>query len=253
MKSKRSLKHILNLSAKFLAISFAISQVAKANESYEIPKDELAQESVYPVFDKPYSVKSRNVVTEKKIDLGVFYGMALTEPIHNVSKLGLNVNYHMSEDYSLGLLYAKNSTGFTSYAKNLEDTYDLDFKRSPYPTDTLMLDWNIKAYYGKMSLTKETVMNTTLYGSLAGGIVKYIHKSYPAIAAGLGTRFYFTNQFSLKADLRLYAHSAPIPFYGQKPGSSKSLKIADQAPDYSDFRERLTYTTNLDIGLNWLF
>lgn len=235
-----------------LVLLFAIPSLFAA-ESYEIPQDELAQESVYPIFERPISVKSRNVVTEKRFDLGVFNGMALTEPIHNVSKLGLNVNYHFSEDYSLGVLYAKNSTGFTNYAKSLEETYNLDFDRSPYPTDTIMADWNIKAYYGKMSLTKNSVMNTTLYGSLAGGVVKYIHKTYPAVAVGLGTRFYFTNRLSLKADLRLYMHNAPIPFYGRKEGSTTSLKKEDQAPSYSDFKERVTYTTNLDLGLNWLF
>lgn len=253
MKSKVNIGLNRKVYASLCIVALLFSQKSLANESYEIPQDELAQESVYPVFEKPISVKSRNVNTEKRIDLGVFYGMALTEPIHNVSKLGVNLNYHLSEDYSLGLLYAKNSTGFTNYAKNLEDTYDLDFERSPYPTDTLMLDWNIKAYYGKMSLTKETVMNTTLYGSLAGGVVKYVHKTYPALALGLGTRFYFTNRLSLKADLRLYMHQAPIPFYGRKDGSNVSLKKEDQAPSYSDFKERITYTTNLDLGLNWLF
>lgn len=233
-----------------------VSQWAIAADPIDVPVEELAQESVYPVFDKPTSVKSRNVVTEGKVDFGVFYGLALTEPIYSVNKFGLNINYHLSEDNSLGILYSKNSTGLSTYAKALEEQYSLDFTRAPYPTDTLMLDWNIKAFYGKMSFTKQGVINTTLYGSLASGMVKYIHKSYPAIAVGLGTRFYFTNSFSLKADLRLYAHQAPIPFMTDTDPSSNtnaSLKKGDRVPEYSAFDERITYTTNLDVGFNFLF
>lgn len=221
-----------------------------ADDAIEVPTDELAQESVYPIFDRPTSVKNRNVVTEGHFDLGIFWGIALTEPIYNVNKLGLNINYHVSENYSLGVLFTKNNTGLSTYADQLYDKYKLDFNRSPRPDMSLMLDWNIKFYYGKMSLTKQTVLNTTLYGSLAGGMIKYVHKSYPGVAAGLGTRFYFTNNFSLKADLRLYIHQAPIPFLAER---LRVQNPVDPVPEYSEFNERLTYTTNLDIGLNWLF
>lgn len=231
-------------------LSIAFASPCLAEDPIEVPNDELAQESVYPVFDRPTSVKSRNVVTDGRLDFGVFWGIALTEPIYSVNKLGLNINYHMSENYSLGILFTKNNTGLSTYADQLYDKYKLDFKRSPYPEMSALLDWNIKFYYGKMSITKQTVLNTTLYGSLAGGMVKYVHKSYPAVAGGLGTRFYFTDSFSLKADLRLYIHQAPIPFLAER---LRVQSPVDPVPDYSEFNERITFTTNLDLGLNWLF
>lgn len=230
----------------FGMISFILcAQLAHAQ--VDVPEDELARESVYPRFDNPVSVKNRNVKDYETFDVGIYGGLALTEPIAETMKFGLAASYHFNETHALGVLWAKNSTGLSRDAKGLREQYDLDFARAPYPEFNLMLDYNYKAFYGKMSLTKKGVMNTTIYGSLSGGIVKYIHKTYPALALGVGEKFYFGPHFSLKIDLRLYVHQAPIPF---KQGS---IKVTDPIPSYDSFNERLTYTTNLDFGLNYLF
>lgn len=239
-------------------LSLCLSSLTFADESMNVPEDELTQETVYPVFDNPVSVKNRNIQDSGVMDIGVFGGLAITEPISNTSKFGVAVNYHFNEDHSFGILWAKNSTGLSQDAQGLKDDFGLDFTRAPYPEYSIMGDYNYKAFYGKLSVTKDGVVNTSIYGSLAGGMVKYIHKSYPAIAVGIGERFYFGSHWSLKVDLRLYAHQAPIPFIspglkdGSKPNGNPG-NAADPVPDYSSFSERLTYTTNLEIGLNYLF
>lgn len=216
-------------------------------EVVNLPTEELAQESVLPVFDKPVSVKNRNVVTSGRFEIDGFYGYAMTEPIANVSKLGLGIYYNTSEDHAWGLLIAKNFAGLSSYADQLNQQFSLDFNRAPSPEMTIMGDYNLKAFYGKMSLTKSLVFNTLLYGSASVGAVKFVHKTYPAVAVGIGQKFYFTNQWALRFDLRLYANQAPIPFL------NGALKPGDPIPNYNDFQERLTYTTNLDLGLSYLF
>jgi len=241
----------------FLVAVCGLSQ-AMADESVNVPVDELTQETVYPVFDNPVSVKNRNIQDSGVMDIGVFGGLAITEPISSTSKFGVAANYHMSETHSLGILWAKNSTGLSQDAQGLKDDFGLDFTRAPHPEYTIMGDYNYKAFYGKLSVTKGGVINTSIYGSLAGGVVKYVHKSYPALAVGLGERFYFGSHWSLKVDLRLYAHQAPIPFIspglkdGSKPNNNPG-NAPDAVPDYGSFSERLTYTTNLEIGLNYLF
>jgi hypothetical protein len=57
------------------------------------------------------------------------------------------------------------------------------------PEASLFFDYNLKAFYGKMSISKNTVTNYHFFGSLAGGMIKYSNKTYPAIAAGLGQKF----------------------------------------------------------------
>lgn len=226
-------------------IVFSIdSQAAEVN----VPKDELAQESVYPIFDNPVSVKNRNVQDTGTFDIGIFGGMAITEPIASTTKIGFDVNYHYSEIHSFGLIYAKNSTGLSKDAQGLKDDFGLDFGRAPYPEYSLFADYNYKLYYGKLSITKTGVVNTSIYYSGSAGIIKYVHKSYPTVSAGVGERFYFTNNLALKVDLRLFMGNAPSPF------KSGALRTGiDPVPSYDTFDDKLTFKTNLEVGLNYLF
>ena len=230
-----------------LILLLTVYTAANASESLELPDEELAKESVTPIFDHMTAVKYRNVVTEKHIELGGYYGWALTEPIANVSKLGLNLYYHFDEERALGFFLNKNFSGHSSYANQLNSQFSLDFDRAPKPDLTLMADYNLLAFYGKMSFAKNSVINLQALGSLSLGAVKYQHKTYPAMAVGIGQKFYTSNKFSVRFDLRLFVHNAPIPF---KPNSIVST---DPVPSYSDFDERITYTTNLDLGMSYLF
>ena len=85
----------------FFIMTLLVSGISYAQSSseVEVPDDELAKESVYPVFDQPISVKNRNVSTVKRFDIGIFGGLALTEPIFNTVKFGLAGNYHLSDDH----------------------------------------------------------------------------------------------------------------------------------------------------------
>lgn len=241
---------IIRVAVMFLMLNglFAVSARAES-DLIELPTEELAKESVTPIFDKNPSTKNRNIITEKKFDLNGFYGWALTEPIASVSKFGLTLYYHTSENSAWGLMFAKNFSGVSTYAQQLKKQYNLDFGRAPAPESTLMLDYNLKAFYGKMSLTKKSVLNMHVIGSLMGGMVKYQHKTYPAMALGLGQKFYFTKSWGLRLDLRVYAHNAPIPFLKDKD----KLKEPNPAPEYSEFQERMTITSVLDVGLSYLF
>lgn len=241
---------------------FLSSSIGIAEENIDVPKDELVQETVYPVFDNPVSVKNRNVQDSHAIDVGIFGGLALTEPISNTTKMGVAFNYHLNYTHSVGLVWAKNSSGLSKDAQGIKEQFGLDYGRAPAPDYAVLVDYNYKAYYGKLSLTSNGVINTTIYGSFAGGMIKYVHKSYPMLAVGIGERFYFTKSLSLKMDLRLYAHQAPIPFKagalcdGSKAtcgGGGQTTPGRDPVPSYDSFEERLTYTTNLEFGMNYLF
>lgn len=221
-------------------------------DEISIPTDELARDSVYPVFDSRVSVKNRNVKDLETIDVGIFGGLAITEPVYNATKYGIAVNYHFNEVHSLGILFAQNSVGLSKDAQGLKDDFHLDFTRAPYPVSSIMVDYNYKLYYGKLSVTRNGVINTSIYVSGAGGMLQYIHKSYPAVAIGVGERFYLTNSLAFKVDLRIFANQAPIPF---KSGALRdsSSPSPDPIPSYDSFSERLSLTTNLEFGLNYLF
>ncbi len=233
---------------KFLVILIIFAGiVSHADEQIEVPDDELAKESVLPVFDSNVSVKNRNVNMSGRFDIGLFGGLALTEPIASTTKYGLELNYHINENHSIGAFYALNSTGLSKDAQGLLNDFKLDFNRAPKLKNYMMLDYNYSPFYGKLSVTDSFVMNTTIFSSLSLGLVQYEHKSYPALALGLGERFYFGKQFALKIDFRLFAHQAPIPF------QQGAIRQQDPVPTFDSFKERLTYTSNLQFGLNYLF
>ncbi len=239
--------------AFFIIVSaLLLNRLAFAADVIELPPEELAQESVLPVFDKVVAVKNRSIVTDGKIDVDVFYGYAMTEPIANVSKVGFGLYYNFNEDHALGLLYANNMAGTSDYAKQIEKQFSLDFGRAPMPKNVVMADYNLKVFYGKLSLSKSLVFNTILYGSASGGVIQYDHKPYPAGAIGLGQKFFFTKHWAFRFDMRLYAHEGPIPFLG---GSKlrNPLPGGTQKPTYDEFQDRLMFNTNLDVGLSYLF
>ncbi len=243
-----------------LTMAFLLFRVtAYSKELIQLPTEELARESVSPVFDINDSVRNRNILTSKRIEASVFYGWSMTEPISNVSKIGISGYYHLNEDDAFGLIYMKNFSGVSSYAKQLNDEYKLDFTRAPSPEMSLYGDYNLKAFYGKMSISKNTVTNYHFFGSLAGGMIKYTHKTYPGVAVGLGQKFYFDKRFSLRLDFRLFMNQAPVPFLkcvaGQHGGvkNSPSDTCKMPAPSYDDFSERFTFTSVIDFGISYLF
>lgn len=224
-----------------LLAALLLHNAAFAQETVELPIEELAKESVLPIFDKSESVKNRNVVTKGKIDVNLLYGLSMTEPVANVSKFGVSGYYNWDENNAIGVLFFANSAGLSTYAKQLEGEFPTQvksFSGAPMPKSTLLVDYNAKAFYGKMSLTKSMVINTTLLGSLGVGMVAFDSKSYPALAVGLGQKFYFSSHWALRFDLRLFANEAPIPFV---------------APSATSYDSRMTFSTNLDAGLTYLF
>lgn len=246
----------ISLIAMILSFGIYVTPtLAQAAEELDVPEDELARESVLPVFDSVVSVKNRNVSTAGRIDAGLFLGTALTEPIADTTKYGIELNYHFTETHSLGIHYALTSNGLSKDAQGLKNQFGLDYNRVPKPQNTMMLNYDYSPFYGKLSVTKDAVINTTIYASGALGMVKYQHKSYPALAVGIGERFYFGSQLSLKIDLKIYAHQAPVPFkaFALRDGSPAANLQSDPIPDYNSFEDRINYITNLQLGLNYLF
>lgn len=250
---------MFQVSVKILLIFAVVSFSCTAKDLIQLPVEELAKESVTPIFERNDSVRNRNIVTEKRWEGNLFYGWALTEPIANVSKLGLSGYYHTTEDNAYGLIFSKNFSGVSQYAKQLKDQYSLDFTRAPMPESGLFLDYNWKAFYGKFSLSKHVVTNFHFFGSLAAGVTKYPHKTFPGVAIGLGQKFYIGKNSSFRFDFRVFANQAPIPFLKCEPGKYEGVKNSttdscnEPPPSYSDFKERITFSSVIDLGYSFLF
>lgn len=242
---------ILNVCASFVFpfvfLNTAFLNSATAAEIIQLPPEELAQESVLPKFDRREATKNRTIMTGSRMEAHLFYGLAMTEPVASTTRYGLGVYYNFNEDHALGVLFAKNSSGLSSYSNQLDQQFNLDLKRAPYPESTMLLDYNYKAYYGKMSLTKKSVSNFILFFTGAGGMIKYVHKSYPTLALGLGQKFYLTRSLSVRLDFRLFGNNSPKPF---KAGS---IRKSDPVPEYSEFSDQFDTSSVGELGISYLF
>jgi outer membrane beta-barrel protein len=222
-------------------------QEARAAESMEIQQDELAQESVLPKFDRPDTVRRRNIVTEKKIELGGYYGWNILEPIENQSKIGFNLGYHLSEQSAVVLNYAQWMSGLNNqYTDGLSDANNLDFTRAPKLKYSIYGHYEWKIFYGKISFTKQGVVNLSTYPIFGAGMTAYEHKNYFGVDAGIGQKFYFGKTVALRADFKLQYSQKPSPFL------KGYMKKTDPIPQPGQFPEKWDLGTMLVIGVSFL-
>jgi|SRR6185312_8280728 len=214
-------------------------------ETIQFPEDELATESVYPKFDRPIAVLQRNVITAQKFELGGYYGWNTSEPVYNQAKLGVNLGYHWSEDSAFVLNYAQWLGGLNSTYNSAYQAQGLDFSRAPKLEYSLYGNYEWKIFYGKISFTKQSVINLSTYPIFGAGFTSYAGKMDPGVDVGVGQKFYFSNTVSLRADLKLQYSEAPNPFI-------LGVKTTQPMPQTGDFTNKWGFNTILDVGISVL-
>lgn len=233
--------------AFFTLIMIIVEGMPARAETIDFPQDELAQESVLPKFDRPDSVRRRNIVTEGRFELGTYYGWNILEPILNQSKIGFNVGYHLTENSALVVNYAQWMKGLNNqYTDSLSQNHNLDFARSPQLKYSLFGHYEWKIFYGKISFTKQGVVNLSTYPILGAGITAYENKSYPGVDFGIGQKFYFGKSFALRADFKLQYSQKPNPFLQGK------MQYSQPKPELGEFSSKWDLGTILDVGVSFL-
>ncbi len=193
----------------------------------EFPDEELAQESVYPVFDTSTSVKKKNVVTENRFEAELFAGWTLNDSMVEPFNYGGAITYHLSDITGIELFFTTFSSKISGYAEELKSKpgYGMNFvDQVPKPQYAFLGSYHITPYYGKISLTKQTVWNIMIYGTAGIGLISFDTgdltnatwnggDSSLTFSAGLGLKIYFTNKLSLVSDLRYLFYQGPNPVY----------------------------------------
>lgn len=217
-------------------------------ETIEFPEEELATESVLPVFDNAKGVLNRAVVTEGRFEMGGGAGLALNEPFYNPMNFHLQASYHFTELHGLNLMYMFLMSGLSDYGEQLKTNPNLnpkfDASEAPQPSSILMASYQLTAFYGKISLTKKSVMNLSLFGIAGAGMIGLNSGTQvPALNVGFGQKFYFSPRFALRLDFRLIGYSGPDP-------TSKTLDPTDNVkPAESEFKDEIFFNTYLSGGL----
>jgi outer membrane beta-barrel protein len=217
----------------------------------EFPESELASESVLPVFDHPESVKARNVKTDNRLELGGFMGYALTEAFYNPLSYGVNGTYHFNEISAVNLVGSFNVSGLNDYGNQLNPVprssppENLNVQYAPAPKYLLLANYQHTAFYGKLSLSKDYIMNLSLYGFAGGGMMGIGDTSKPVANFGIGQKFYFTPSLAFRADLRFLLYQGPDPL-------SRRLSSVTSEQSASTFDEKLNFNGQLSFGAVYL-
>lgn len=238
-------------SALCLLLMLFLNSAAQA-EVIRFPEEELATESVLPVFDNPLAVKNRTVQTNKRFEVGGGAGYNLTEPFFNQLGFGANATYHMDDIHGVNVFGTFFMDGLQSSAeglKNISGTADkINLEYGPSTEWIGTVNYQHTAFYGKISLTKDYVMNLSLFGLAGLGGVSIGGKMFPLFTFGLGQNFHFTPNLALRVDLRFLIHQGP----NLVGGASNPLVQATSNHTVDEFEKRLFIGSLLSAGVSWL-
>jgi len=198
----------------FFTALFVLSGLAKADDVVEFPESELARESVLPVFDQPEAVKRRFVPTDGRIEISGFAGTSLNDAFLYNYPFGGEVQYHLSEIHAVGLMVEGFATSNTGYVSQIQQQVTggnvIPFAQNPAPTFATLGEYEFTPYYGKISLSKQNVVNLNISATGRVGMVN-LSAGGSSFTAGLGIneRFFLTRNFGLKLDLSTLFYTKP--------------------------------------------
>lgn len=195
---------IVIFSSMLSSLAFAVT--------IDLPTEELAKESVLPVFpDGTVAVKARRVVTKQKFEVGPMVGQIFNEPFFSPWAYGVHAGYHMNEFHSFAINAfmrdAKTSSDADQLDGSLAPSQKINFGVVPVPEYLVTLDYQMTPYYGKISVTKDFVMNLALYIYGGAGMTDLGGKSTWIANIGVGQNLFFTPRIGLRLDLKFLMYN----------------------------------------------
>ena len=249
--------------ASILLLLCVVSSTAFGGVKASFPEEELATESVLPQFEEKKAIKNRKIKHAKHFEFNLMGGMVVSEPLYDPFNFGASLTYHFNNTSAFHIVAAffmgglnnngeslKEGDVFLSHNPTNEDGEDrIEFNAEEAPSKEIMIatHYQYTAYYGKISLTGDLVMNLTLSGLIGGGAYIMEDLIAPAVNIGISQRFYFNSSFALRFDIILSA------FNGPDITSGGSLDPDDGiTPEASDFDRFIQFDSNLFFGLSFL-
>jgi outer membrane beta-barrel protein len=233
----------------FALAAVSVAPQARA-EKVEFPEEELATESVLPVFDQPSTVKKRNVSTAKRLELGGFIGAGLNEAFFDLTLFGLNVGYHFTEMSGVQFLFSAISAKSSQFVPQLNSlgtpSTRLNLQYLPQPKWYSLIAYEFTPYYGKLSITKQTVINQSIYITGGVGMVNINNEeNSPALVGGLGQNYYFSPKWGMKLDFKGLLFQSPDPL-------TANLSSDTETASTSRFSKTTNFNITITIGMTFL-
>jgi outer membrane beta-barrel protein len=218
----------------------------------ELPEEELAKESVLPVFEGgTLAVKSRRVVTKEKFEVGPMVGMIFNEPFFAPMAYGIHAGYHLNEFHSFAVNAFMRDNSISDDArqvdKDLANVQIINFPVVPVPEYLVTVDYQLTPYYGKISLTKDYVMNLALYIYGGLGATDLGGKTTWIADLGVGQNLFITPKIGIRLDMKFLLYN------GLNVTSRPNQTSIAQGPvDPSIFDDQFNVSPSVMLGVVFL-
>ena len=241
-----------------LITSSAVSSFAYGEVKINFPEEELATESVLPKFEEKVAIKNRNVKHAGRFEFNLMGGFVASEPLYSPFNFGGSLTYHFNNTSAVHVMATFFPGGLNDNGEALKNgdvfladgtsgQIKFDAEEAPNKEFMVAAHYQYTAYYGKISLTGDFVMNLTLSGLIGGGAYVMGDLIAPAANIGISQRFYFNSSFALRFDILISAINGP------DITSAGPLNPDDNIiPDASDFDRSIQFDSNLFFGLSFL-
>lgn len=197
---------------RFWTIFFVLLVTSSAvfADVIKFTEEELPRESVLPIFDNPEAVKQKYVPFENRSEIGVWGGFTTNDPINNTIAVGGEYKYHLTDFHAVGVVGSYHFISQTQYVQQLINQVPgasaIPFSLSSSPLYSLFGEYEFTPYYGKISITKQGVMNLAVSFSAGAGMLAQSSsagtQSGFGFSFGLNQRLFFTRNLGLKIDLK---------------------------------------------------
>lgn len=237
--------------AKFLLLLIiGLAGLTAVADDIEIPEEELARETTLPVFEKRRAVLNRNVLTAEHFELGGGVGLEMNEPYYSDVMGEVMGTYNINETSAINVQALMWTPGLSSYGEQLKagGKYPVfDSSKAPHPQWGVFGDYEFVAYYGKISVTKQLVMNLNLFGLAGLGYINMGPVGVPALNLGVGQNFFFTKNFGLRMDLRWLIFQGPDATSQCLPDTA-TARCPNVNPAASSFSNRIFYNSQIGVA-----
>jgi outer membrane beta-barrel protein len=223
-------------------------------DDIEFPEEELARETTLPVFEKRRVVLNRHVVTDKHIELGIGGGIEMNEPYYSDWMGQLVGTYNLNDTSAINLTGLFWTSGLSSYGEQLKQgtknpvRESFDASKAPHPQWGVFGNYEFIAYYGKISVTKQTVMNLNMFGILGLGYINMDPLNTVGLNVGLGQNFFFTQNIGLRMDLRWLIFQGP----NATTQHLRTDSTNNDHPSAGSFGNRIYYNSQLGLSLLYI-
>ena len=271
------------LNFKIVFVLLFCSFWIKARE-IRFPEEELAAESVLPIFSKNNQVTmNRNVKLKYKITAMGSLDYRADDPFYHRLAFSSELGFFLNEAHGLSLLGLYFSEGISAIGKFFSEgdkkLQNISFyaAEAPHPKYAFLLNYNWVPFYGKLSLLKNIVMNYNISFHLGAGALALIQDQSPGpyelydfsnlrfspiIISGLNQKIFIGKKFYIHGWLRFFLYYGPNPVWCRIGTSSNvsdtqvhsdsCLVYRTKMKSYEEFERSLIFRNLIGVGIGTL-